>query len=136
MRTKEEYGWYQLLINPTGGNTVSTLSSPAAVEVPTRIRKRLFSSEFVDAVVELVQAGKAAKYGEYEPGSHLSRKSGNDITEQHARSEGIVLAREVEEKTGTKYGVSVWVDGNGKIIGALLAREAKKITAKSGGKSK
>jgi hypothetical protein len=90
-----------------------------AVTVPTR--SRLWTDEDAKAAYDLLSAGQAAKFGEYE-------------TESKARTQGMALDRLISSRHGRRFGVTVWTDQDGKVIGALLPREPRQRQPKPSGK--
>lgn len=92
-------------------------------EVQVPVRSRLWTDQDAAQAYALLTEGKAAKYGTY------SEEDG----EQKARTQGMSLDRLIEANHGRRFGVSVWTDQEGNIIGALVPREPHKNRGRKAG---
>lgn len=90
-------------------------------------RSRIWTDEDAKQAYDLLtgENPSAAKYGTYPKGE-----------DSKARTQGMALDALIKANHGRRFGVSVWTDAEGNVVGALLPREPvqrkPKAPAKSG----
>lgn len=72
---------------------------------------------------------QAAKFGTYDL-EDPKDKAERDKVESKARTQGMSLDRLIASLYGRRFGVSVWVNQDGKVVGALVPREPVQRKAK------